>query len=698
MAGNYKMHTHSIETPLQLEHIATTDYNDATDKIGQPINLARILRLIRDDTNLAHHIRELRRLYQQAESSGNKEDKVKYEEAKKSLLAFTVSGSFSRRGNDHLQTYSGILQMDFDHLKQKGVDIVELKDKISRDPHVVFAFGSPSGDGLKVGLLVATAAEEHAAAFKAAQQYCLQKYGILPDPKCGDLSRLCFLSSDPDIHINEEAVPFDWQRWADLAEAEKEGEESAGFVPLPLDAFPNTMQELAAEYAAVYQVDPALPAVSALTIFSAALGAAVECVDAVNGHTARANLFTGISAASGYGKNVCNRVALPLTNASNELGKHWDAFVKPELNASIVINEVRKKEIEKECGSGKSAAARKRELQAELAKLLSDNARFQFEIEHMPLLYTGSATGPALGQALLRNAEALLSFTLEGADAIRVAAGRFTADKRGDYDLFLSGYTGEPFSDARVSRSPIRLQKPCLSLLWCFQPSICQELYNSPEAQDRGFLARINLVQCYNDVTPMDDGVVRVVSPELEKKWDDLIRAALALRERGRTIKFVAERRAREIFRRWHNEAINFRNGPGREDESKLSRCRENAIRIALNIAAEEWLLAGGIGVEAPLTAEHAARGVVIAQYFLAQTLNATRNAATAKRQARLNGILELLRSNGGSMTFRILHHNHGIGEVELGQIVSSNPDKLRIEKREAGPSGGRPSTRLVAI
>ena len=692
------MHTHTIDTPLRLEHITTTGYNDADDNIGQPNNLVHILRLIRGNPNLAQRISELRPLYQQAESSGDKEDQEKYEAAKKSLPAFTVSGSFSRRGKDHLQTYSGILQMDFDHLKEKGVDIVELKDKISRDPHVVFDFASPSGDGLKAGFLVATGAEDHAAAFKAAQQYCLRKYGILPDPKCGDLSRLCFLSSDPDIHINEEAVPFDWQRWADMAEAEKEVEESAGFVPLPLDAFPYTMRQLAADYSAVYQVDPALPAVSALTIFSAAFGPAVECVDAVNGHTARANLFTGISAASGYGKSVCNRVALPLINASNEFGKHWESSVKPELNAAIVINEVRKREIERACGSGKSTVSQKRELRAELEKLLSDNARCKFEIEQMPVLYTGSATGAALGQTLMRNKETLFSFTLEGADAIRVASGRFTADNRGDYDLLLSGYTGEPFSDARVSRSPVRLNKPCLSLLWCFQPSVCRELYDTREAQDRGFLARINLVQCFNDVAPLDDGVVRVASPELEKKWDKLIRAALELRERGRTIKFIADPRAREIFRRWHNEAINFRNGPGREDEAKLSRCRENAVRIALNIAAEEWLLAGGIGVEAPLTAEHAARGVVIAQYFLAQTLSATRNAAAAKRQARLNDILELVRSNGGSMTLRILRHNHGIGEVELGQIVSSNPDKLRIEKGEVGPSGGRPSTRLVAI
>jgi hypothetical protein len=206
------------------------------------------------------------------------------------------------------------------------------------------------------------------------------------------------------------------------------------------------------------------------------------------------------------------------------------------------------------------------------------------------------------------------------------------------------------------------------------------------------------LVRCDDDVAPLDDGIVREVSAALEDDWNDLILAALNLRKSKRKITFIPDRGAIEVFRGWHNEAVTLRNGPGRESEAKLKRCRENAIRIALNIAAAEWLGSGAFGDRIPLTGADAARGVVIAEYFLAQALHVSTAAVAAKRQERLNEILALVRNKGGSITLRHLRDHHNIGEAELGQIVSRNVDKLRIVEIAAGPSGGRPSRRLVAI
>lgn len=388
-------------------------------------------------------------------------------------------------------------------------------------------------------------------------------------------------------------------------------------------------------------------------------------------------------------------VAKPLVDASKELGKQFTETVRPQLLADIAIAECEKKALLAEIRDG---TKKKSEARAELGKLEADIGKWTFECEQVPVLYAGSGTGPALGVALMRNGEQLLSFALEAGDAIRVAAGKFSKDSKGDYDLLLSGYTGEPFSDARVTRNPIRLEAPSLSILWCVQPVLMRELYGTAEAQDRGMLARFNPVQCEHDVIPEDDGIRREVPSAVAREWDTLVRAALDMRKTERRLVFRADDGAREVFRQSHNEAVSLRNGEGREAESKLMRCRENAIRCATIIAGTEWLAAGGAGATPPLTAEHAARGVAWARYFLQQSLNLTSGAAFAMRQKRLAEVLELVTQAGGSITLRRLRDHHGVGETELRQIVARNADKLRIETPPSGSKGGRPSPRLIAI
>lgn len=685
-----------------------TRYQNATDTIGRREYLSQCLEEIRDDESLKKSVGELRALYSHAEElhmakeeSADAEAAYKaardiYQKRKKNLPAFTISGTFTKRCVAGLKQYSGIIQADLDDLGSKGVNKVELKRQIEIDPNVLFCFESPSGDGLKCGIRVEALAEHHAEAFLAMQRYFSATYDIMPDGACKDVSRLCFLSSDENLFINENPVHFNWRAWPapGMAESDEDVENS---VDLPLDAFPSVIQQLAKSCAEVYQVDAAVPAVSALTILAAALGNNVNCEGAVNGRITPCNLFTAISAPSGYGKGVVAIVAKPLIVASAEITKRFEETERPQIRADIALAEMKKKSLMTSMKGDSLTAAGRDETRAELGSLEADIERWTLETSQLPVLYTGSATGPALGMALKRNGERLLSLAMEAGDAIRVAGGRFTSDNRADYDLFLSGYTGEPLTEARISRT-LRLEAPCLTVLWAVQPTLLRELYGTAEAQERGLLARFNVVRCDDDITPFDDGVVREVPPTLEAEWDKLIRAALELRKTGRKVTFRAEADAREIFRIFHNECVTLRNSGCRENEAKLKRCRENAIRIAIEIAATEWLAKGAEGDGPTLTAVHAARGVVIAEYFLAQTLNLTRGTALEKRQARLAEVMGLVSQAGGSITLRLLRDHHGVGESEVNQIVARNREKLKIETRNPGAKGGRPSVCLVAV
>jgi hypothetical protein len=553
---------------------------------------------------------------------------------------------------------------------------------------------------LKVGILIETGAEDHAEAFAGMRRYFAATYGIEPDAACSDVSRLCFLSSDPLLHINEAATPLDWRAWPEPPEPEPAEPDEADDdepIELPLDALPPIIQTLANNYAEVFSVDRALPAISALQFLSAALGGAVECIGGSNGRTTPANLYTAISAPPSYGKGSAQVVGKPFINASAELAKRFEEKERGQLRADIRIAKGKYDKLMEELAEPTCTTARQEKIREESGKLESQMERWKFEAEQLPVYYVGSFTGAALGVALKRNGETLLSFCLESGDAIRIAAGKYSDDK-GDYDLLLSAFSGEPYAEARVSRQPVRLSAPCLSVLWLCQPALLRELYSTREAADRGVLARINIVVLDDDQAPIDDGQPREVDKRAEAEWERLILDALDLRRNEGKIVFHATAEAKEVFRAWHNQAVELRNGEERENEAKLMRSRENAIRLATVLAAADWLTNGDTDNTPPLTAEHAARGVALADFFLAQTLALTKGAAFERRQARLEELLKFVDQAGGQITLRLLRKSHGFGEVELRQIVARNSDKLRIEARPTTEKGGRPSPCLIAI
>jgi hypothetical protein len=94
-----------------------------------------------------------------------------------------------------------------DHL----TDVEPVKHAICADPHTVYAFVSPSGTGLKVGVHVPIAADDAAYkhAWHSAKTVYEQRYGGTWDPSGKDISRLCYVSHDLDLFWNPGAEMFD---------------------------------------------------------------------------------------------------------------------------------------------------------------------------------------------------------------------------------------------------------------------------------------------------------------------------------------------------------------------------------------------------------------------------------------------------------------------------------------------------------
>jgi hypothetical protein len=642
-------------------------------------------------------IAAVRPLYEKWQATGESTDEEIYKAAKKKLPGFTFSGSFTRRAIDGLNNYSKIIQADFDKLKSKDIDIDDLRRKINADPIALFSFVSPSGDGLKVGVRVVTGPEHHLEAFLGMQRYFESTYGIRPDDSCKDVSRNCFLSSDPNIFINEDARPLNWTAWPAPVEVVEE-EPEHDLRECALDALPPIIRRMTSACAEVYVVDETMPALAALTVLGAALGGMVRCENAVNGRSTPCNIYSVIGAPSGYGKSAVSVLAKPLTDASGKVTQNFIMESHPRLSVDIRNAKAELQSLGGKLRGEELTPKGREEAVARQVTLEASIARWERELLLPPSYFTGSATGAALARELERNGEQLLSLAYEAGDAIRVAAGRYSSDGKGDYDLLLSGYSGEPFAESRISRDSTRLDSPCLSILWTVQPSLLDELMGTTEAQERGLLARMCPVRVGHDIWPHDDGVFREIPLEVETEWASLIAAALDLRKDERQITFYATDTARQVFRTWHNEAVALRNADQREQESRLARCRETAIRIALIIAALDWLEKGATSDKPSLQPEHAVRGVTITRFLTDSALHISGIAAAGKRAQRLEWIVKLLRESGGRVTIRNLRDHHGIGPEEIRQIVSRNPKVMAVEEGIVGRKGGRPASWLKLL
>jgi hypothetical protein len=130
------------------------------------------------------------------------EGKTEEAQAKKQQLpAFTPSATFKeKRLLQNMEQYSGFVHLDFDKLSKEEIDAAF--QIIAAIPYTFLCFISPSGNGLKVFIEVNTGAEHHETAYLQVMQYYQNATGLKADEKCKDITRLCFVSYDPQLYKN----------------------------------------------------------------------------------------------------------------------------------------------------------------------------------------------------------------------------------------------------------------------------------------------------------------------------------------------------------------------------------------------------------------------------------------------------------------------------------------------------------------
>ncbi len=115
---------------------------------------------------------------------------------KNSLPCFTGAGLFRERNEKGLLEHSGRIIIDFDKLQ----NVEETRQTLINDPHTEYLFSSCSDTGLAA--VVKIDGNRHRESFEFLEKYYKEKYALRIDPACKDVSRLRFISYDPDLYCN----------------------------------------------------------------------------------------------------------------------------------------------------------------------------------------------------------------------------------------------------------------------------------------------------------------------------------------------------------------------------------------------------------------------------------------------------------------------------------------------------------------
>ncbi|WP_269684961.1 DUF3987 domain-containing protein [Flavobacterium lacustre] len=174
-------------------------YKDFKNNLGSR-NLLEILQEIKEE-KYKSDINSIR--YAIHKGDDKTADKIK-----SGLIGFTTSATFgATRTKVNVNTYSQVIGLDFDHIPLE--DLQNISVLINQCNLTMASFISPSGAGIKVFIKVNSNAEQHTEAYHQVATYYKDLSGFDFDPKCKDITRLCFLSSDADLYLNQSATIFE---------------------------------------------------------------------------------------------------------------------------------------------------------------------------------------------------------------------------------------------------------------------------------------------------------------------------------------------------------------------------------------------------------------------------------------------------------------------------------------------------------
>ena len=199
-------------------------YRDSSDTHGSTVTLQAVSERIRDGK------RGLDEKTRYCNATATTDPKAYKAYKEKELPAVTFSGTFpkGKRKAQHLIRHSSLITIDIDGLLPS--QIPDLLAELSQMQHVVLAFISPSGLGIKMIVRVDPIPLndlEHKGAYQACLDFfepLATEYEFEVDTIGKDCSRLCYLSHDPlaIFHTDTPTIHWDKEAWITAEKVKQE--------------------------------------------------------------------------------------------------------------------------------------------------------------------------------------------------------------------------------------------------------------------------------------------------------------------------------------------------------------------------------------------------------------------------------------------------------------------------------------------
>jgi hypothetical protein len=454
--------------------------------------------------------------------------------------------------------------------------------------------------------------------------------------------------------------------------------------PFPVDLLYEPIRSYVIDIATALNLPCALPAIASLGTVSASLGKGLE-IQTGPELIARGNIFAIPAAKSGTGKTIGTRALLkPLFGFQKELTERWKKENAPGKQQRGIL-ELEIKQLQRQCASKEDKSQLKQKLTQKYAELDQLNE----ELKPLPQLVIDDTTVEAAAVALAQNNEQIFSFSSDAGKAIQNLEGRYA--KQGSLiedNIYLRAHSGDYIVVNRISRDPIILDSPCMTLLWFVQPDLLERLMRNPRLAAGGFLARCLICNTKAEPTPLpasldDDSVI---ASEWRDQYDGLIWTLCATYlKTPEPLRIPYSNEASRLIRAYHNGLVPRRRNDLSDINAIAARWHEQVWRVM-------------IGLHAVRHGPAAQRAIGIVKWNVEEALQLLQPARDERQSDILHKLIKFVEErHHGVATLRELAR-HGFSHSEVKTLVETFPNQLAIETPASGPNGGRPSPTLRII
>lgn len=381
--------------------------------------------------------------------------------------------------------------------------------------------------------------------------------------------------------------------------------------PFPVDVLPPFLASMVAEVAEALQVPPDLPATLGLASVSVAAGGRVD-VTPKRGRIEPTNLYTVVALAPGSRKSpTVSIMTRPLVAAERAL---CEATEPARVEASIMARRVR------EQAEKAAAAAANDDSPETLAEAIAARARVnQYEEVHEPRLLADDLTPETAATLMARHDGRLALISAEGGSFATIAGTRYGASA--NLEPLLKAHAGDSIRVDRKGRDAERIERPALTIAITTQPDHLASIANTPEARERGLLARFLYSVPTNTVgrRKIDpDPVTEATQRAYEERLSRLVLDLALMRERV-ALEVTPEARAVLLdLEAWLEPRLD----PERGDLAAVTDWASKMGGTALRLAGLLHMAHHGIdGLAEPITGDTMTGAVRVAHYYLAHTL-----------------------------------------------------------------------------